>query len=148
LPPQFDKILRMATTENTADRICRGGPEQSLQIYVRTAPIGANIMKKYILLTAAPLALLAACSGNEADTAADDTATDTTTEMPADTMGTTDGTTGTGTMSTDGTTTTDGTTDATGTTGTTGTGQPDQDGTGTGSGTGTGTNGGTTPPSQ
>ena len=104
-------------------------------------------MKKYILLTAAPLAWLAKCSGNEADTNAEDATTNTTTEMPADTMGTTDGTsdtTGTGTTGTMGTEGTMGTTGTTATTSATGTSQTGHE-TGTGTGT-TGTDGGTTPP--
>lgn len=102
-------------------------------------------MKKILLLTAAPLVLLAGCSsGDEAETAADDNMT--TTEVPAEPMGTaTDGTMGTGTGTATGTAGT-GTT-GTGTTGTgttTGTGS----GTGTGTGTNTGTDTGTTPPTD
>lgn len=117
-------------------------------------------MKKYFLLTAAPLALLAGCSSNEADATGEEAMTDTTTEMPADNMGTPDGTTGTtGTVGADGSMGTTGTTDTMGTgqdnvAGTgmpeTGTGPTDTGSNGsgtTGSGT-TGTNGGTTPPTS
>lgn len=99
-------------------------------------------MKKILLLTAAPFALLAGCSsGDETETAADDGMT---TEVPAQPMGTaTDGTAGTGTDTGTGTGTA-----PTGVTGTGTTGTGDTTGAGTGTATGNGTGTGTTPPTD